>query len=184
MSKGRPSLLLLIDGYNVVAPSVPPARRGDTNWLHHERMRLIDRLVTQLDEHLRERTMVVFDAANPPPDRPSRFTVSGIEVQFAVGYAEADDLIEELIAAHSAPKRLAVVSSDGRIQTAANRRGCATFASDVWLDDLLAGKPRLAIEYRHGAGQGSQRESGDEKPNTVSDEDLEQWMQDFGFGPP
>jgi predicted RNA-binding protein with PIN domain len=184
MSEGQPSLLLLIDGYNVVAPAVPPARRGDASWLHHERMRLIDRLVKHLDDHVRRRTVVVFDAANPPPDRPSRFTMSGVDVQFAVGYAEADDLVEELIAAHSAPKRLAVVSSDGRIQTAASRRGCATFASDVWLDDLLDGKPRLAIEYSRGAGQGSQREPGDEKPKTVSNEDLEQWMQDFGFDPP
>ena len=184
MSDGQPSPLLLIDGYNVVAPSVPPARRGDAHWLHRERMRLINRLVKHLDDHVRERTVVVFDAANPPPDRPSRFTVSGIDVQFAIGYAEADDLIEELIAAHTAPKRLAVVSSDGRIQTAASRRGCATFASDTWLDDLLDGKPRLAIEWRGGAGQGTPREPGDEKPKTVSEEDMEQWMQDFGFDPP
>jgi hypothetical protein len=181
MSEGQPSLLLLIDGYNVVAPSVPPARRGDANWLHRERMRLIDRLVKNLDEDVRERTAVVFDAANPPSDRPNRFTVSGIDIRFAVGYAEADDLIEEMIAAHSAPKRLAVVSSDVRIQTAASRRGCTTFASDVWLDDLLEGKPQLAIKPPRGAGQGSDRQPGDEKPQAVSDEDLQQWMQDFGF---
>ncbi len=184
MSEGQPSLLLLIDGYNVVAPSVPPARRGDANWLQRERLRLIDRLAKHLDDHVRARTAVVFDAANPPPDRPSRFTISEIDIQFAVDYHEADDLIEELIAAHSAPKRLAVVSSDQRIQTAASRRGCATFASDAWLDDLLDGKPRLAIEYSSGAGQGSLSESGDEKPKTVSDEDLGQWMQEFGFDPP
>ena len=139
------SLLLLIDGYNVVSPVAPPSRNPDANWLHRERMLLIDRLTNHLDEDTRKRTCVVFDAANPPPNRPNEFSMNHITVRFAVGYPEADDLIEELIAAHHSPKQLAVVSSDHRIVAASGRRGAKCFDSQPWLDDLLDGKVCLAV---------------------------------------
>lgn len=175
------SLLLLVDGYNVLAPVAAPGRSADPNWLHRERMQLIDRLVKHLGAEICRRTCLVFDAANPPPDRPSRFEVEGIDVRFAVDYPEADDLLEELIAAHSAPKRLAVVSSDRRIQVAATRRGATAFAADEWLDALLDGKVRLAVDPQSGAGQGGEAESTHSKPDSVSSEDAQQWMEEFGF---
>ncbi len=51
-----------------------------------------------------------------------------------------------LIASHSAPKKLAVVSSDRRVQAAARRRGSLALDSQQWLDDLLDGKVRLAVD--------------------------------------
>lgn len=174
------SLLLLIDGYNVLSPVAPPSRNTDPRWLDRERQQLLGRLTKHLEQEVRGRTCVVFDAANPPPDRPSRFDVNGIEVLFSVGYDEADDLIEEIIAGHHSPKRLAVVSSDHRIQSSATRRGCAIFDSDPWLDDLLDGKARLAIRPLKRGGQGG-AESNESKPDSVSSKDAEQWMRDFGF---
>jgi predicted RNA-binding protein with PIN domain len=144
-------------------------------------MQLIGRLVKHLDPDVRSRTCVVFDAANPPPDRPSEFQIEGIDVCFAVDYPEADDLLEEIIASHSAPKNLAVVSSDRRVQAAAKRRGSAALDSQQWLDDLLDGKVRLAVSGQSGAGQGSQR-AGTEKPTqAIDDDDVERWMREFGF---
>ncbi|NNE01017.1 MAG: hypothetical protein HKN47_27185 [Pirellulaceae bacterium] len=175
------SLLLLIDGYNVVSPVAPPARNTDPNWLHRERMQLVNRLVTHLDAETRSRTCVVFDAANPPRDRPNRFEVEGIEVLFATEYPEADDCIEELIAAHHSPKRLAVVSSDHRVQAAAKRRGAASFDSQEWLDRLLDGKVGLAIDIANGAGQGSAEEASDKPTGRLSDEKVSDWMKEFGF---
>ena len=173
------SLLLLIDGYNVVSPVAPPSRNSDPNWLHRERMQLIQRLVNHLDESVRNRTCVVFDANNPPRNRPSEFTTEGILVRFAIDYPEADDLIEELIAAHHSPKQLMVVSSDHRIQTAAKRRGALSHDSQPWLDDLLEGKIHLAIRPTGRAGQGSGKQ---EKPTgTMSDENVSDWMKEFGF---
>lgn len=174
------SLLLLIDGYNVVAPVAPPGRSPDAAWLRRERKRLLDRLAEHLDDDTRARTCVVFDAADPPPDRPHRFTYSTIEVRFAVGYPEADDLLEELIAVHSAPKRLAVVSSDRRVQAAAARRSCAIFDSQPWLDDLLEGRLRLARR-----SSGTEFEVDDataEKPaDAVPPEDIGTWLDLFGI---
>ena len=60
----------------------------------------------------------------------------GIRVLFAVGYESADEMIEELVAAHSHPKDLLVVSSDHRIQNAATRRKAKAIDSDVWLDQI------------------------------------------------
>lgn len=174
------SLLLLIDGYNVLAPVAPP-RAPDPRWLQRERMQLIQRLADHLDESTRCRTCVVFDAANPPANRASEYQQNGIEVRFAVDYPEADDLLEELIVAHSAPKTLAVVSSDHRVQAAAKRRGCRWFDSQRWLDNLLDSKVGLAAPSpgRDGAGQGSQE---NEKPDQKNDQDdVAEWMRKFGF---
>ena len=180
------SLLLLIDGYNVVAPVTPPNRNHlsadhDDRWLQRERSQLIARLVKHLDHAVRSRTCVVFDAANPPPDRPSQFAIEGIDVRFAVDYAEADDLLEEIIASHSAPKNLAVVSSDHRVQAAARRRGSLVLESQEWLDDLLDGNVRLAVRRRDGAGQGSEQDGAEKPTESIEEEDVESWMREFGF---
>ena len=178
----RRSLLLLIDGYNVVAPIAPPSSGPSAEWLRRERWQLIQRLAGGLDASLRERTCVVFDAAHPPADRPSRFQFEGIDIRFAVEDPEADDLIERLVAAHSAPKQLAVISSDQRLQTAARRRGSLAFDSQNWLDDLLEGRVGLAVRRPSGgAGQGS-REPPLQKPTEgVAPEDVDRWLKEFGF---
>lgn len=173
------SLLLLIDGYNVIPPVAPPGRRPQPDWLHRERMQLVARLAEHLEEPIRRRTCVVFDSNQPPPDRPARFEMEGMDVWFAVQYPEADDLLEEIIAAHSAPKQLAVVSSDHRVQTAARRRGATSFDSQPWFDHLLNGSVLLspaAKRVRRRAGQGS----SESKP-VADDIDVDRWMDEFGF---
>ncbi|MGB7327086.1 MAG: NYN domain-containing protein [Rubripirellula sp.] len=171
-----PALWLLIDGYNVLAPTAPPRNPG-ANWLHQERMLLINRLAENLDHETRRRTCVVFDAANPPRDRPHQFTINDIDVIFAVEYPEADDLLEELIAAHPTPKSLAVVSSDARVQTAAKRKRCRSFDSQPWLDELLDGHVRLAIDPAPTEPTRLHRN----KPAPPSESDVADWMREFGF---
>jgi len=173
------SLLLLIDGYNVIAPVAPPGRMPDPRWLQRERNQLVQRLVEHLPADLRSRTCVVFDAADPPADRPPEFIVDQIEIKFAVGYPEADDLLEDLIATHSVPKQLAVVSSDRRVQAAARRRGAPAFESQAWLDHLLDGRLDLAIQLDSGAGQGSGEQS--DKPKSIAKDEVQQWLDEFGL---
>ncbi len=173
------SLLLLIDGYNVVAPVAPPGRSVDDNWLHRERMLLIERLSTHLDPFVRQRTCVVFDAANPPKDRPSEFQIADLTIRFAIDYPEADDLLEQLISDHSVPKQLAVVSSDHRVQAAARRRGATCFESQSWLDALLDGNVQLAVKPG-GAGQGSD-ETNDKPIPKLNQSEVNDWLREFGM---
>lgn len=137
------SIVLLIDGYNVIGPVAPPGRGSTEHWLAAERQRLLDRLAEHLDESVRWRTCVVFDAKDAPSHLPPRSEYKGIEVVFARDYPEADDLLEELIAKHPAPRTLSVVSSDHRIARAARRRRAGSFASAAWLDNLLDGTTQL-----------------------------------------
>ncbi|MCA9137586.1 MAG: NYN domain-containing protein [Planctomycetales bacterium] len=184
------SLLLLIDGYNISQP-IAPSRSPDPRWLEQIRGVLLRDLTTHLSQSLRRRTCVVFDAANPPRDRPSRFTHNEIDVQFAVDHLAADDLLEEIIRAHPTPKRLMVVSSDHRVQIAAKRRGAAHFDSQPWMDDLTDGKIHLAVALKPelgGAGQGGSPESkshgkpaGPVKPRVEDPSEVADWMREFGF---
>lgn len=177
----RPSLWILVDGYNVVGPVAPPSRGTDTNWLQRERMLLVNRLAARLDAEARSRTCIVFDAANPPRDRPDAFEIDGILVRFAVGYPEADDLLEQLITEHSAPKNLVVVSSDHRVQTAARRRGARAEDAQRWFDDLLDGKVRLAVSRDSGAGQGTAESASPKATAEMEPKDVEEWLRKFGF---
>lgn len=186
------SIVLLIDGYNVIAPVAGPSRDlgsrhlasrdPDANWLYRERMSLLERLATRLPSAVCRRTCVVFDAANPPPDRPNRFVFKEIDVRFSVGYAEADDLLEEIISQHHSPKRLTVVSSDRRVQTAIDRRGGKSYESQPWLDDLLDGQPQLIAWPKEAKRDGSNEKDASEKADQPLDEaDVKHWMGEFGI---
>ena len=186
-------MLILIDGYNVIAPVAPPGKNPASDWLHRERMTLIDRLANQLDSRLAAQTCVVFDASarsrralGIEGTLNSTYRIRDIEVRFAVNHNEADDLIEELIALHSAPKRLTVVSSDHRLQAAARRGGATAFDSHPWLDSLLDGRLMLAIRWppaERGAG-GQACDDGlagnAEKAVAVDETTVDQWMRAFG----
>ncbi len=184
------SLLLLIDGYNLSQP-ITPTRDPDPRWLQKNRDSLLRDLTNHLPESIRGRTCVVFDAANPPPDQPAQFTRQEIEIRFSVGYLSADELIDEIIRGHHTPKRLTVVSSDHRVQISASRRGARFYDSQPWLDDLTDGKCRLAVKLvRKSAkpGQGRGAESGlpgaakePAKPRVEDPDEVQQWMQEFGF---
>lgn len=186
-------MLILIDGYNVIAPVAPPGKNPASDWLHRERMTLINRLANQLDPRLATQTCVVFDSTKRSRNAlgidttsDSTFRLQQIEVRFAINHDEADDLIEELIALHSSPKRLTVVSSDHRLQAAARRCGATAFDSQPWLDALLDGRLLLAIAWppapRDGAGPGGDHGLAGvaEKSDAVDDTTVQQWMRVFG----
>ena len=139
------NVVLLIDGYNVIAPVGPP-RRGAADWLARERAMLVERLATWLPPPVAHRTCVVFDAKDRPVAGVARWTQAGIDVQFAVEHPEADDLIEEIIESHANPRQLTVISSDRRLQLAVKRRGGGFYDSQRWLDRLLAGRLDLVHE--------------------------------------
>ncbi len=146
-------------------------------------MRLLERLAGQLDPDLASKTHVIFDSAAGNRHGPDALLIHGIHVRFAVSHDEADDLIEELIAAHHSPKRLTVVSSDHRLQVAASRAGAKAFDAQPWLDALLDGRVMLAIAWppRSGRGRAEARELQRAKPDRVDPGDVAQWLRTFGI---
>ncbi|MBW3542919.1 MAG: NYN domain-containing protein [Planctomycetes bacterium] len=128
---------VLIDGYNLMHAAGlarPAYGPGD---LERCRNRFLGWLAAGLGGAERERTTVVFDAADAPADLPRRQMYEQMTVLYAAGDADADTLIERLIAGHSAPRRLRVVSSDRRLRRAARRRraqACDSLQFAEWLE--------------------------------------------------
>jgi predicted RNA-binding protein with PIN domain len=128
---------LLIDGYNLLnAVGVMPPHDRPAG-LEQSRRALLDFLADKLEPREVSRTIVVFDAAGAPPGLPRQVTYRGLLIRFAPRTTDADTLLEELIQADTAPRRLTVVSSDHRVQRAAKRRRARAVDSDVWFLETL-----------------------------------------------
>jgi hypothetical protein len=139
--------------------------------LQRSRLALLNFLAASLDPQELPRTTVVFDSHDAPWGLPQSLQHHGITVRFAAKYEEADDLIEELIAADSAPRRLVVVSSDHRIQRAARRRRAKAADSDVWYAEVIRARRQRA-------------EASTDVPARPAvpllEEDVNYWLRQFG----
>jgi uncharacterized protein len=128
----------LIDGYNLMHALGLMGQRFAPTKFHKARQRFLNDLAAALNAEEARQTTVVFDASDPPRDRPSQSVHKGITVIFATKVDSADECIEELIKSSSAPKNLTVVSSDHEIQRAARRRKAKTITSDAFCVELSA----------------------------------------------
>ena len=166
---------LIIDGYNLLhAAGLARANyaQGD---LQRQRHQLLVRLAGSLSTEERQRCTVVFDAIEAPTGLAREFQHEGIAVLFAEPGHEADEVIEHLVATHSAARNLIVVSSDHRLQRAARSRRAASLDSEAFLTRL---------SRRDGADQTTSRSSeGSDsaaKPSPTSDPDVAYWLREFG----
>lgn len=128
--------ILLIDGYNLMHAAGMAQRDYKPGELFKCRTKLLRFLLGKLSAaEVREAT-VVFDARDPPPDRPAQVVISGLKVLFANPGGDADVLIQQWLARHPSPQRVTLVSSDRVLQRAA--RGCRSkfLGSDEFLHDL------------------------------------------------
>ena len=112
----------LIDGYNVMHAGGRLGPKLGREGFRRARRRFLDELAAALGPDVAGQTTVVFDASVPPGRLPLDANYRGLGVLFALGDENADARIEQLIAEHSNPKTLTVVSSDRRIRQAAARR--------------------------------------------------------------
>jgi len=129
----------LIDGYNVMHAGGRLGPKLGREGFRRARRRFLNELAATLPPEQAEQTTIVFDASVPPGDFKVEERYRGLQVLFALGDENADARIEQLIAAHSTPKALFVVSSDRRIRQAAHRRRAIVLtAEDYWnrLDDF------------------------------------------------
>ncbi|MEO2047827.1 MAG: NYN domain-containing protein [Pirellulales bacterium] len=178
-------MTLLIDGYNLLhvtgitglasrkhSPGQrhSSGKRGGPTSLQRSREALLRFLAASIDEIDLPRTTVVFDANDVPPGLPKIVDYHGMTILYAVDYADADSLIEELIQSDTSPRSLLVVSSDHRIQRAARRRRAKYIDSDLWYGDLC----RRRSTYLQNRSQQV------EKPTVpLSDAEVAYWSQQF-----
>ena len=133
---------VLIDGYNVMFANGLLGKRLGPDGLRKIRHRFLNDLADALGPLDALETTVVFDAAQAPPGMPKQTPHKGLLVVFAVDDENADARIEHLIAKHSHPKGLTVVSSDRRIRQAATRRKARPVTAEAFWGELDARKRR------------------------------------------
>ncbi|MEM9084083.1 MAG: NYN domain-containing protein, partial [Planctomycetota bacterium] len=119
----------------------------------------------------RQWATLVCDGVRPPGREPESPPV-GVRIVYSGPTAEADDLIERLIAENNAPRRLLVVSADRRILAAARRRQAGNMASEVFLSRVIR--------------EVSAKESDLGKPQFTRDLPLRKaalvfWLEEFGY---
>ena len=163
----------MIDGYNLLYAAGICAETAPPHTLERSRAALLNFVASTVDPEERHRTTVVFDAAGAPPGLPERRSHRGILVLFARKHESADALIEELIAAEDAPRRLTVVSSDHRIQRAARRRRATAVDSGRWYASIQQQRRRR-----------ERKPLDDGRPLLpLSSIQVQRWLDEFGDEP-
>jgi uncharacterized protein len=167
-----PPMPLLIDGYNLLNVVGIIGRGVGPGGLERARSALLNFLAESLDPKELAKTIVVFDSREAPWGLPQTVKHRGLMVQFASKYPDADCLIEELIQKESMPRQLTVVSSDHRLQRAANRRRARAIDSDIWYAEIL--------HERRERQERSQETPPAQPPVPLLPNDIEYWLDQFG----
>lgn len=167
---------LIIDGYNLMHAAGMTGRRYGPGQFEKSRNRFLRFLATHLGASERRRTVVVFDAQSAELGQTRVAPFEEMEILFSSG-RDADDLIEEIIAAHSSPKQILLVSSDHRLQKAARRRRAKSVDSEEFVAELERHGP-TAHEPPRPASTNNPKYSGQ-----ISPEELDMWMREFGEVP-
>ena len=173
--------ILLIDGYNLMHAGGMAQRDYKPGDLLKCRTKLLRYLLGKLSAAEIRNTTIVFDARDPPPDRPAQVVVSGLKVLFANPGGDADVVIQEWLARHSSPRRVTLVSSDRVLQRAA--RGCRSkfVGSDEFLHDLERRRARQGRSDSTRADSTPGARADDSKPAAhLSASDTAYWLKLFG----
>jgi len=156
---------MVVDCYNVLHTTMPPMLAGLSE------AGLCHTLARTTWAAAGGPVTVVADG-RPKPLGVAESPAASVDLVYAGSHRSADDLIIDLINAHSAPRRLTVVSSDRVIRAAARRRRARDMTSDEFID-------RLCHQLRkHAAGPPatSRPSVGPLPPELVN-----RWKRAFGF---
>ncbi len=164
----------IIDGYNLMhAWGLARSRYGPGD-LERLRGQFLKELAKHFTEEELPRTTVVFDAGeDAPSDVSADHRANGLRVVYALREADADTRIEHMIASHSAPRQICVVSSDRRLQTAARRRKGRFLTSEQFLAQ------RSRVEDDGSAPQIS-RELEAKFSGEMTETERDEWLEIFG----
>lgn len=133
-------------------------------------VRIIERWAGQSDD----RVTLVFDGAAPGGDLARQMASRRIRVIFAAPQS-ADDVIVAKVHQSRLPDRVRVVTDDTAIGYEARARHCEHVGCVGFIRDLLA-----PMSGDDGLASGANDElPGDEKPETVSPDEVEHWVEFF-----
>ncbi|MCU0732995.1 MAG: NYN domain-containing protein [Hyphomonas sp.] len=166
---------ILIDGYNLLFQSGLGGRSRGPGWIQRARDQLIGFLHSQMDDYWTAGTVIVFDKSQGKETQHDKQTERGLKIIFAVEHPEADDLIEELIQAHSSPKSLIVVSSDLRVRRRATTRRAQSLDSETFLRKLESGQFAAKPPDSDKAPDPIRDDA-----STLSDHEVQFWLREFG----
>lgn len=176
-SSFMPESYFIIDGYNLMHAAGLGKRRYGPRGLEKCRNALLNYLANHLIGCQRARTTIVFDAAEAPADLPRHSRQSNMEIMFAPAGSDADSLIEELIANHSAPRQIRLVSSDHRLQKAAKKRRAKFVDSELFVEELEQHGP---VTDEPHAPTGNRKSRSPKYSGEVSDAETQTWLKEFG----
>jgi predicted RNA-binding protein with PIN domain len=129
------SMRFLIDGYNLLHRLGLMRTRMGPGELAGARQRLVSLLKKAWGRDV-GLICIVFDSAGAAGKRAPDRIDEGVDIRFARRGEAADDVIEDLIRSHSAPKQLTVISDDRRLQRAARRRACRVLSCPSYLEEV------------------------------------------------
>ena len=127
---------VIIDGYNLMHAVGLARQQYGPGDLEVCRNRLLQQLSVRLNSTASGRTTVVFDAFGSDSNTDRIQVREGITIVYAPAGTDADSELERMIAAHSSPKSLLVVSSDHRLHKAAQQRKAKAIDSEIFWDSL------------------------------------------------
>lgn len=165
--------ILLIDGYNLLHAAGMGQRDYKPGDLLRCRTRLLRYLLGKLSRAEVRSATLIFDARDPPPDRPAEILVSGLTVLFANPGGDADVMIQQWLSRHPAPRRVTLVSSDRALQRSARGCGAKFVGSDAFLEELerrRANRPRRSPDNDEDAKPAGQ----------LGDTQTAYWLTVFG----
>lgn len=120
----------IIDGYNLLWAIKETS--GDSEPITDVQLcRFVSRYLTLIGG----KGQMIFDGTGPRDKTPFD-NINNLEVFFVGIATDADTVIEDKIRANTAPTRLAVVSSDRRVRSAARARKANSIKSDVFWANL------------------------------------------------
>ena len=168
---------LLIDGYNLMHAAGMARQRYGPGDLERCRTQFLKFLLSTLKPAELQRATVVFDAGNSPYDNQRHSKLAGMSILYSPRNSDADTVIEQLIADHSAPKQIHVVSSDHRLQKAARRRR----ASFVDSEEFAARLERRNLDAQGmGADRSPKRHDDAKYTGKLTEDQTQEWLKTFG----
>ncbi len=171
---------LIIDGYNLMHALGMTRLRYGPGDLERTRTAFVNYLAGRLAPAERERTTVVFDAGDAPPDLPRQSQLHAMQIVFAPPGGDADSVIEELIAGHSSPRQILVISSDHRLQKAVRRRRGRYSDSEPFAALLEERNPRTVDSDPAAASTGPAAPTDPKFGGSVSASETDALLKIFG----